>query len=453
MDSHLIDSQIYGHLWSTPTSHAVFSEQARMQRWVVILRSLAMAQAVHGLIPPEAATDIGNLVGLELPLDRIAHRTRETSHSTLGFIEVLRELLPEQSREFVYYGTTVQDLTDTSMALEVGEIAASILADLMHIEGILREMAKLHRDLAMSGRTHGQPGSPITFGFKVATWVDELGRQIDRLEGAAEDCRVGQLGGAVGTVGFFGSDALAIRADFCKGLGLEEPTISWLVTRDRLAHFGSTLSLTMSTLARIGNEVYNLQRGELGEVAEATSANTVGSITMPHKRNPESSEQIVTLARLVRAQAGVLVEGMVAEHERDARSWKAEWVAFPALCHFATAAAGMTRTLVEGLEVRPEAMAENLRRAGSPGSERLLSELSVTMGKHTAQALLHDASTEARESGRSLHAVVTEMVPLAEREALLPLLTAIDTGSAGLMVDAVLAVARERRAPTPGAER
>ena len=146
----------------------------------------------------------------------------------------------------------------------------------------------------MAGRTHGQPGSPITFGFKVASWADEVRRHLQRLAEGRPRWLVGQLGGAVGTLGFFAPRGAELRAEFCAELGLADPGISWLTSRDRIAEFGGLLAMICGTLARIGNEVYELQRPEIGELREPTTGDTVGSITMPHKRNPEGSEHLDT---------------------------------------------------------------------------------------------------------------------------------------------------------------
>ena len=198
--------------------------------------------------------------------------------------------------------------------------------------------------------------------------------------------------------------------------------------------------MSVTSLARIANEVYVLQRREVGELAERTSTSTVGSITMPHKRNPEVSEQIVTLARLVRAQAGVLTDTMVHEHERDGRSWKAEWVAFPEICHFALTATGMARDLVTGLEVDSAAMGRNLVDARS-SSEHLLSRMSARIGKHRAQGLLQDAYRQARDEQRSLGAVLEGVATDDE----LAELAHVDLGASGQMVDRVIDTARRRR--------
>ena len=441
MDSHLIDSRIYGHLWSTELSRDLYSERGRLDRWISVIAALARAQAELGIIPAESAQAISALRVDELHIDQIAMETRETSHSTLGLIRALQAALPPAAREDVYYGTTVQDITDTALALEMGVIGAAVWDDLWHIEGRLLQLATEYRSTPMSGRTHGQPGAPITFGYKIASWVDEIGRHLERLRQSRDRWLVAQLGGAVGTLGFFGRDALPLRRAFCAELGLVEPTISWLTARDRLAEFANVMAMASATLARIANEIYVLQRPELGEVLEASSATVVGSITMPHKRNPEVSEQIVTLARLVRAQAGLLTETMVQEHERDARGWKVEWVALPELCHYTTAATSLSRTLVEGIEVEPDAMLANLAAAGFTSSEQLLSRLAGRLGKHQAQTVLNEAYRRARDTGRPLADLLPDDVTTADLDAT----TRIDVGAGPEMVDLVIRLATERR--------
>ncbi len=439
MDGHLIDSRIFGHQWSTTESRGIFAEHARVARWLEVIVSLARAQADCGIIPASSAAAIERLREVELPIDEIAERTRATSHSTLGMIQVLRGLLPEEAAEHVYYGTTVQDVTDTSQVLELRAVGALLWRDWREIEATLLALAAAHRDTPMAGRTHGQPGSPITFGFKVASWADEIGRHLSRLHEGRPRWLVGQLGGAVGTLAFFGEQALPLRRRLCERLALGEAEISWLSSRDRLAEFGHVVAMGVTSLARIANEVYTLQRREIGELAEKTNPSTVGSITMPHKRNPEVSEQIVTLAHLVRHQASVLNDTMLQEHERDGRGWKAEWMVVPELCHLALAASAMARTLLAGLEVDTQAMQRNLGRSAS--SEHVLSLMSARIGKHRAQALLQDAYRDAGDGRRSLRDVLGDVATESELAGLVD----IDVGAAGAMVDRVLDAARRRR--------
>ncbi len=442
MDAHLIDSAIFGHQWSTAESRGIFAETARVARWVDVIIALAEAQADVGIIPASSAAAIAGLRGSRLDLAGIAAGTRTTSHSTLGLIQVLQRMLPAEAAEHVYYGATVQDISDTAQVLEIAEVAGLVWRDLWAIEAELLALAERHRATPMVGRTHGQPGAPITFGFKAATWADEVGRSLERLRQGRDRWLVAELGGAVGVLGFFGAQAIPLRTAYCERLGLGEPAISWLTTRDRLAEFAQVLAAAVSAMARIANEVYVLARAELAEVREPSPSTTVGSISMPHKRNPEVSEQVVTLARLVRSSAGVLAETTIGEHERDGRSWKTEWVVLPELSHYTLAAAGMTRSLVGGLEVDPARMLANLTATETASSERLLSVMSARLGKHKAQATLQDAYRAAIGTGRSLTAVLDGRIETAE----LAELDRVDTGAAAAMADEVVVRATRRRA-------
>jgi len=451
MVARLTDSQLYAHLWGTEELRAVFEERRRLQSWLDILVALAEAQAELGIIPPDAAAAIASTASIDrLDLAFVAAETRRTSHSTLGLIRGLQRALPPEAREHVYFGATVQDVTDTWTVLAMRSVGEVVWRDLHRIQACLVELAERHRDTVMAGRTHGQPGSPITFGLKVASWADEVDRHLTRLREGAPRWLIGQLGGAVGTLAFFGDDGPELRARFCARLGLADPGISWLTSRDRVAEFGHVLAMVAATLARIGTEVYELQRLEIGELREPAEADAIGSITMPHKRNPEGAEHLVTLGRLVRAQAGVLLEGMVAEHERDGRAWKAEWAAFPEACLLTGAALALAERLLAGLEVDAEAMARNLTASrGYVASEQVLAALAPALGKHRAQALLHEVLRAGAARGQTLEDALLaspDLRPHLDAVRLRSLLGTPGTGSAGAMVDGVVRRLRSRSA-------
>jgi 3-carboxy-cis,cis-muconate cycloisomerase len=445
--TRLTSSRLYAHLWGTPELDRVFDERAVIQSWLDILTALARAQASLGMIPASSAEAIEAGSALQaLDLDWVAEQTQLTSHSTLGLIRGLQQVLPEPAREHVYLGATVQDLTDTWFGLVLREVGQIVHRDLRALEALLLDLAATHRETVMAGRTHGQPGAPITFGLKVASWADEVRRHLERLQEGRPRWLVGQLGGAVGALAFFGADGPQLRRRFCAELGLADPEISWLTSRDRIAEFGTVLAMICGTLARIGTEVYELARPEIGELAEAALPGAVSSITMPHKRNPEGSEHLDTLARLARSSAAVLVEGMVASHERDGRGWKAEWVALPEVCQLTGAALRLGLRLVGSLEVHPDAMAATVRRYGAElGSERVLAALASRIGKHRAQQTLHEV---LREDGTSLAAGLTAR-GLATEDEVRAWGQAPALDSAVAMVDAVLARGRAARAADP----
>src|SRR5579875_2106635 len=451
MTARITDSGMYGHLWGTAETRAIFGERARLQGWLDVIAALARAQAAEGVIPAEAARLIGEHAKVErLDLDYAAEQTRVTSHSTLGLIQALQAALPGQARPHVYIGATVQDITDTWTALAIRGCGAIVWRDLRLIEDSLLSLAVAHRDTPMTGRTHGQAGSPVTFGWKAASWADEIRRHLDRIRDGAPRWLVGQLGGGVGSLVFYGGKGLAVRARFCAGLGLADPGISWLSARDRGAEFAQLLALVCGTLARIGAEVYELQRPEIGELAEPTAAGAVGSITMPHKRNPEVSEHLDTLARLARANAGVLVEGLAAQHERDGRAWKAEGVALPEVCLLTAAALRMAVTLTGGLRVHPGAMRLNLERAaGYQHSEQTLGRLAGQLGGRRAQALLQQALADGRDSSVTA-AEALAAAGLTPGSGEPPVPQTPDAGECGPMVDIVVTRARAARAAEPG---
>ena len=442
MSARIADSAMYAHLWGTPALRAVFEERGRVQSWLDILAALARAQAAEGLVPTDAAEAITERARVELlDLDFVAEQTRVTGHSTLGLIRGLEQVLPAEWQRYVYVGATVQDVTDTWTALCVRATGREVWRDLRRLEELLIELAERHRDTVLAGRTHGQPAAPIMFGWKAAGWADEVRRHLDRLRAAAPRWLVGQLGGGVGTLAAYGPAGLAVRRRFCAELELGDPVISWLSARDRIAEVGAVLAMVTATLARIGGEIYELQRPEIGELHEPTRPGVVGSITMPHKQNPERSEHLDTLNRLVRAHAMVLLEGMVGQHERDGRSWKAEWVALPEVCLLSAAATASGVELLTGLQVDAAAMSANLD--GYTGSERALALLAPRLGQHAAREALQAALAAGRASGQSMDEALrkAELVTPEEAAQLTP-----DTGAARAMVDLVVARARAARA-------
>ena len=450
MTDRITDSVLYRHLWGTDEARAVLGEEGRLAGWLEVITALARVQAEAGLIPVRAA----ELIAEHARADRIdlasaAEQTRQASHSMLGLIRALQAVLPEQARDYVYAGATVQDITDTWTALALRRIGGLVWRDLRRIEERLLALAAGHRDTVMAGRTHGQPGSPVTFGWKAASWADEIRRHLDRLRDGAPRWLVGQLGGGAGSLVFYGDQGLAVRARFCAVLGLADPGISWLTARDRGAEFAGLLALICGTLARIGGEVYELQRPEIGELREAAPDGTVGSITMPHKRNPEGSEHLNTLARLVRTNAAVLYEGMVGTHERDGRSWKAEWVALPETCLLTGVALRQAQTLLGGLIVDAGAMRGNLARFGDQlASEHVLAALTPRLGKHQAQQLMHELLAPGRGEVQDVVGtlIAAGVVAEADRAALSG---GWAIGDAPAMVDAVVARGRTARASEP----
>lgn len=404
MAVHLMDSELFRSGWSTPEQRELFDDRARLQRWLDVMSALALAQAELGLIPEPAAEEIARRARVELlDMDVIRQGIEETSHSLFSTIRALQAVCEGDAGQYINYGTTVHDISDTANALAFREVCRLAFRDLRAIEDECLRLTHAHRDTIMPGRTHGQTGLPITFGFKAAIWAREVRRHVERLKELAPRLLVGQLAGGVGTLAFFDGQGLELQRRVMGRLGLGVPDIVWNTARDNLAEFANLLAMAAQTCAKIGTEVYNLQRPEIGEAFEPWVMGRVGSVTMPHKRNPEIVEQIATLARIVRADAAVLLEGIVHEHERDARPWKTEWVALPEACVLTGKALQLTHHVLAGLVVDPAAMRCNLHAEdGLLASEAVMGFLARKVGKQTAHRLVYEAAMAAVEKGISL---------------------------------------------------
>lgn len=452
MPIHMIDSEIYGGAWSSPEMRAIFDDTPRTQGWLDVIAALAAAQAEVGLIPAEVAPEIQQACRVEgLSLAALRQGYQETGHSTLGLIRELKQHCSPAAGEWLYYGATVQDITDTWLAMALLKVWAIVYRDLREIEAGLLELAVKHRDTPMPGRTHGQPGLPITFGFKVAVWVREVRRHLERLKEVRRRLGQGQLAGGVGSLSSFGDKGLALQEAFFSRLGLRPPDIAWNTTRDTHTEFINLLAMIAATFDKIGHEVYNLQRPELGELREGFVSGTVGSITMPHKRNPEISEHLGTLARLIRHNAACLAENLVHEHERDGRSWKAEWALIGPSCTMAGALLRLAKTMVANLQVDEAGMLASLEATrGYVLSEGVMLALAQKIGKQSSHQLVYTTAMVAFEAGRPLKEAILENeqitahLPPAEIEALFDYRRQI--GLCPEFVDRVAALTRTDRA-------
>ncbi len=440
-------SAIYGDAWATQEMRALFADAPRTRQWLDLLGLLAEVQAEHELIPAEAARDIQTTCRSIVVDFGFLAECREgyqaTCHSMAGLIAAVGRRCSASGSEWFYFGATVQDLTDTWLMLTLREARGQLVADLERAMATTAELCRRHRDTVMAGRTHGQQGLPITFGFKAAGWLAELRRHRQRFDEAKKRMDIGQLCGGVGSLSAMGAQALAMQKQFFGRLGLRAPDMSWTASRDILAEWAHLLVLSTGTADRIGHEIYNLQRDEIAELREPSLAGGVGSITMPHKRNPEIAEHLGTLARVVRANAGLLTECLVHDHERDGRSWKAEWHAVPELTMAAGKAHALLASLLAGLEVRADRMRANVEASGGHlFSEALMLALARHIGKQTALRVVQRLAAAARSEDKSFAVIAAEdpdvHVHLTEKEIDRLFCIEAQTGQCHELVDRVL---------------
>lgn len=386
----------------------LFSRGARLNRALRVEAALALSEAELGMVPTDAAEAIEKAATLsQVSLDRVDALERTLRHDVMAITRALAEAAGPAGR-WVHFGATSADITDTALALELKESATILRDDLTGLARALVDLARKHRATPEVGRTHGQHGVPISFGYKMAVAAAEVTRHRDRLDQLLPRLAVGKMAGAVGTGAGFGDHAAGVEARVMGRLGLaadEAPT--QIVGRDRIAEFTNFLALVASTAERLATEVRNLQRTEIGEVAEAfDEAHQVGSSTMAQKRNPVVSENVTSLARLVRAFALPPLENMVQWHERDLANSANERIVLPHAVVLTDDLLTKLTEVFEGLHVNSERMAAELARSGGGAmTENLMLAL-------TSKGL---ARSEAHELLRTLTSDVAHGPGLVER--------------------------------------
>ena len=426
MPVHPFDFQINPHVFSTPELEALFDEQAVLQRWLDFEAALAAAQGKLGIIPEEAAVEIQAKAKLEqIDLESVREGYGKSRNSVVPLLGGLRRACRDGYGEYVHYGATTQDVLDTGQILSLKQTLNILHRDLLALEEICLQLAEKHRATPMVARTHGQQALPTTFGLKVASWMAEIRRHVQRITHLQATVCVGQLSGAVGTYAALGAQGLAVAEETMQQLGLDHDPLSWHTSRDRIAELASDFALLVMTLARIANEIFQLQKTEIDELREPSLSGALSSSTMPHKQNPVICQRVNALAKHVRALAGTVMESMHHEHERDPRCLWAEWLAIPQLCVYTGTALQSMLGVLGGLTVRTEQMLANLHeRRDLISTEWLLFQLSKELGKNKALEKLHNLAGLATEKGISLKEVVLadeEIGSLFTPEGLAPL--------------------------------
>ena len=456
--SHVVDSVFHQGGFSTAASRQIFCDVCRLQRWLDVEVALAMSQAQLAMIPFEAANIIARSAHIELlDLAAISAGIKTTGHSLVPLLRALQTNVGSYTSQFIHHGATTQDIQDTGQALEMRDVLDHVDADLLEVLDKLDILAEANRDQLTVGRTHAQPALPTTFGLKVAGWVDELTRHLVRLREARPRLLVAQLAGGVGTMASFRGQGVKLLDRFAERLGLGVPDVGYHVVRDRIAEFVFLLASTSAALARAADEIRTLCRPEFGELEERWDAGRLGSSTMPHKRNPENAEQIVVLARLCRAQVSLGLECMIVEHERDYRGTRLEWPAVASVSHYTLTALHLTKIVISCITVRKAEMEVTARKlADLACTEALTFLLGQRIGKDKAFTMVHRLSQDAIDRGQTVRASA-----LASHDLGLVLDRAIIEdifeptsylGSAGELVDRVLARSRQIRGISPKAD-
>lgn len=426
-----------------PEMAALFSEAATVRGWLAAERALAVAQAGAGLIPAEAAAAITRRIdGLVIADGALDEGFRHVGYPIVSLLELIGRDAPPEVGAWLHWGATTQDIMDTGAALQLRDALARLEALVVRLGDRLATLAVTHRATVMAGRTHGQQAVPTTFGAKIAVWLAEVTRQLDRVVEARPRVCVVELFGAGGTSAAMGPHAGRVRHAVAADLGLGAVDVPWHVARDGIAEACLLAATISGTCVRIAREVADLARTEIGEVREPLTHGRGASSTMPQKANPILSEVVIGMGTIAGSLLPAAIAAMQGRHERAAGEWQVEFDVVPTLHCLAAGSLVAISTVVDGLVVDEDRMRRNLDQDGGLiMAEALMMALAPAIGRAEAHHLVYDLSARARETGRNLRDVVAADLPVALAAQLPPATEMLDPGRYTGESDAIVAAA------------
>jgi adenylosuccinate lyase len=400
-----------------PGIRALFSEASRWQSWLDVEAALAQAEAELGVIPAEAAAEIQRKARLELlDLDAVRAGLARTGHPIVPLVWEFDRICEGDAGGYIHWGATTQNITQTGQLLLLRRAHGIFLGLLAELLRLLADLAERTKDMLLPGRTHGQHAVPATFGLKVAVWIDELGRHVERLRGCEGRVFVAMLGGGAGTLGSLGEVGLAVQARMAELLDMQPMAVPARTIGDHQAEYVTLLALLAATSSKMGHEIYELMKQEFGEVEEPVPPGTVGSSTMPQKRNPKLCQDVMAAAAQLRALAPLALEAMQTEHEADRTTSVMMGRALSESCVLTGDILQRLVMLFDGLQVFPERMRRNLELSGGLiMAEAVMLSLGAQIGRQRAHDVVYEAAQAAATTGRPFRALLAEDAAVSAR--------------------------------------
>ena len=438
--------------YGTPEMKAVWEQESKLQNMLKVEAALAKAEGEIGLIPKEAADEINKKATTEyVKQERVDEIERATNHDIGALMKALEEVCDNGAGEYVHYGSTSNDIIDSSQSLQLKDSIEIIREKIIKLIKILIDLAQEHRNTVTIGRTHGQHALPTTYGMKFAIYIDELTRQLERLDLTKEHVCVGMMTGAVGTTAALGETGYDIHMRVSEILGLNPVHISnQVVQRDNHAEYVMTLANLCSTLEKMALEVRNLQRTELSEVGEKFDPEKqMGSSTMPHKRNPITGERICGVARVVKSYVNAALQNNPLWHERDLTNSSCERIILPESAILTDYILNLSIKLFSKLDFYEENIERNLNASnGLVMAERFMSKLTQKgMGRQSAYALVRRCAMDAYAENTGLREMVSKQEEILKYMSLEEIDETLDPhtylGSSNKFVDNVIDYAQK----------
>ncbi len=388
--------------YSRPQMKKVWSEENKYDKWLQIELAVCEAWAEEGVIPQ---ADMAKLRKSDYDLDRLNQIFAETRHDMTAFLRSITEGLGAEGR-WLHLGLTSNDVWDTATSLQMVEASDLLAQDIDNLMDAIKSKALEHKMTQMMGRTHGVHAEPITFGLKMALWWDEMRRNKERLAQARRSIAVGKISGGVGT---HATVSPSIEEKVCRKLGLGvAPVSNQILQRDRHAQFVATLAVIAASMEKFATEIRALQRTEIREVEEPFREGQTGSSAMPHKRNPELSERVCGLARLIRGHAVTALDNVALWSERDISHSSAERIILPDSCLALDYMLDLFSGVMKGLQVYPERMKENMESTrGLLFSQRvLLALVEKGLSREKAYKVVQSNSMKVWDEGKDFRHLI-----------------------------------------------
>ncbi|HEX2942868.1 MAG TPA: adenylosuccinate lyase family protein [Rhodopila sp.] len=385
-----------------PGIRALYRLENRWQAWLDVEAALARAQAELGIIPADAAEPIATAAVLS-KLDRtsIDAGFARTGHTLVPLVWELARVVGEPNGGWVHWGATTQNITQTGDLLVLRQAHRVFLRLIGDVLAAMADLAERGAEMPIAGRTHGQHAVPATFGYKVAVWIDELIRHVDRLRQAAPRLFVAMLGGGAGTFASLGKNGPPVQAAIGRLLGFGSMAVPSRAIGDHLTENVMLLGMLAATCGKIGREIYTLMKTEFGEVEEPVPPGTVGSSTMPQKRNPKLCQDIIAAAAEIRSQVPLALEAMTTEHEADRTTSLMMDTAESRACIATGDMLGRLAVVMRGLRLDPAQMRANLDLGGGLiMAEAVMLDLGAAIGRQHAHDAVYDAAQAAFVDGR-----------------------------------------------------
>jgi adenylosuccinate lyase len=438
---------------SDPGIRALYKLENRWQAWLDVEVALAQAQADLGIIPEQAAVAIAKCADLPL-MDRarIDEGLARTGHPLVPLVWELGQLVGEPHGGWVHWGATTQNITQTGDLLvlrQAHQIFNQLLEDLLDA---MADLSEKSADMPIAARTHGQHAVPATFGLKVATWIDEILRHLERLEQAAPRIFVAMLGGAAGTYASLGEQGPAVQKGMGERLGMTSMRVPSRSISDHFTENICVLAMLAATCGKIGREIYELMKTEFAEVEEPVPFGTVGSSTMPQKRNPKLCQDVIAAAAEIRAQVPLALEAMQTEHEADRTTTLMMDTAESRACIATGDMLARLILIIRDLKLDPQRMRKNLDLSGGLiMAEAVMLTLGATLGRQHAHDVVYDAAQAAFVENKAFGDLLSADPRVTERldsAAIVKLMDPIEyCGLSAMLAREAVQRVRDRRTP------